>query len=69
MEGISTRCSFHALLAGLVGLRIAVEGMGIVAAGAMIPVAEVSTVHEALNPILVKLPGLALRRPCLLYRV
>lgn len=46
MEGISTRCSFQALFTGPVGLRLAVEGMGVVAASAMLSVAEVSGAHE-----------------------
>ena len=45
MEGISTRCSFHALFPALVGLRLAVVGVGIVATNAMILVAEVSRVE------------------------
>ena len=46
MEGISIRCSFHALLTGLLGLRLVIEGTDVVAAGAMTCVAEVSRAHE-----------------------
>lgn len=50
MEGISTRCSFHALFPALVGLRLAVVGVGLVATNAMILVAEVWRV-ETKNPL------------------
>ena len=35
IEGISVRSSFHALFTGVVGLRLAVEGLEVVATGAM----------------------------------